>query len=110
MMHPVDRTWYVARPNREAVSSMEIEWRVVVGNSDYEVSRDGRVRRATEARNTAPWRLLKPHVSQRGYKRVTLCGPGLSRRLIGIHRLVAEAFLPRREGFDCVHHINHNKQ
>ncbi|HEY2616145.1 MAG TPA: HNH endonuclease [Acetobacteraceae bacterium] len=85
------------------------QWRLIVAFEDYEVSTFGNVRRATPGRNTAPGRPLKSKTNTQGYPCVTLCGPNMFRKLASIHRLVAEAFIPRTAGHDYVHHINHDK-
>ncbi len=85
------------------------QWRIVAEFPDYEVSNHGNVRRATPGRNTAPGRPLKAKPNFHGYPYVVLCGPGLTRKARTVHRLVAEAFLPREEGCEFVHHINHDK-
>lgn len=53
-------------------------------------------------------RLITPKHSATGYLRVTLCDNGRKRNT-GIHRLVAEAFLPNPENKPTVNHINEIK-
>jgi hypothetical protein len=77
-------------------------WKPVVGHPDYEVSSEGRVRRVTAAKGTYAGRLLSPGLGSHGYFGVHL-GAGTSRL---VHRLMAEAFLPRVLGCGHVNHLN----
>ena len=49
-------------------------------------------------------RILKPYLCGRGYLYVEINGK--NRR---VHKLVADAFLPKDEGLTVVHHKDHNK-
>lgn len=74
------------------------EWRAVVGFEGlYEISNAGRVRSVARGTLIA----LVPNIKS-GYIYASLSGG--YRRTIQVHRLVAEAFLPRPP--DC-HHVNH---
>ena len=53
-------------------------------------------------------RMLKPKRGKTGYLRVTLCDGGRMRNT-GVHRLVAEAFIPNTENKPTVNHINEIK-
>ena len=64
---------------------VEVDWRPVAGFG-YEVSSAGHVRNAKTKRH------LKSRVSDWGYVRVTLSRHG-KRREVGVHQLVARAFL-----------------
>jgi hypothetical protein len=84
-------------------------WRPVVGyETTYKVSNLGRVRRIKrgemDARNKTIW-------TERGgsYLAVRLSNNNRARNKL-VHRLVAEAFLPRIEGKDFVNHIDSNRQ
>lgn len=66
----------------------------------YEISNFGRVR----SKKTLKLRSLSP--SSNGYIMVLLYNKGF-RKGIGVHRLVAEAFLPNPENKPVVHHKNH---
>lgn len=70
-------------------------WKPVVGYEGfYEVSDYGRVRRVAPAQGTRPGYVLDP-VAQKnrgGYLAVGLRKPGEKRRLLRVHRMVAEAF------------------
>lgn len=81
---------------------MMILWHSVPGYAGrYQVSNKGEVRRV------APGllRQLKPWAHGAGYLCVTLSQNGKHTKHL-VHRLVAEAFLPRREGKPQVNHIN----
>lgn len=68
----------------------------------YEVSSAGRVRRLAPAGRA---RVRKPQRHNHGYACVTGRIDGKLRTFL-IHRLVAEAFLPPRNGYSCVNHKN----
>lgn len=89
------------------------EWRAVVGYEGfYEISDHGRIRSMTryvKGRHGAPRirrsRLLRVSASNRRYPTITLGKFGVERTHL-VHRLVAEAFIPRREGATMVNHKN----
>lgn len=64
----------------------------------YEISEDGNIRN-----KKGSLKIVSPN--KRGYKRVTLCKNG-KEKIISIHRLVAEAFIPNPENKPQVNHIN----
>jgi hypothetical protein len=66
-----------------------------IGQSGYEVSEDGEVRRGG--------RLLRQWRNDRGYMLVRLSGP---RRVERVHRLVASAFVPNPQNKPFVNHLN----
>jgi hypothetical protein len=82
---------------------MEEAWRPILNFPDYEVSLAGRVR-SLPRKGVPVGRVLK-QTNRDLYNEVHL-GRGILRR---VHRLVAEAFLPREEGRDYVDHINRDK-
>jgi hypothetical protein len=93
-------------PSRDAPE----QWRLVVGNPDYRISDHGNVQRATPGKNTAPGRPLAFVVTKtHGYLAVTLCWPGMVRRFIKVHRLVAEAFIPNESNLPSINHKNFDK-
>ena len=54
-------------------------------------------------------RQMKPQISTGGYLKVMLYRDGV-RKWAYVHRIVAEAFLPRPEGCDVVNHLDANPQ
>jgi len=89
-------------PANSAVSIIQgIEIRPCEGFPNYSVTRDGRVWSNRRGR----WR--KPHVNcKRGYLQI---GLKHSSSTVYIHRLVAEAYIGKIDGFH-VDHINRNRQ
>lgn len=85
-------------------------WLPVVGFEDtYSVSSFGRVRRDIRGPGTQAGRILKPHVTQKGYHSVCL-SRDLKGHTIFVHVVVAEAFIgPRPEGQE-INHKDADKQ
>lgn len=87
-----------------------VDWKPIPDHTGYEVSSDGRVRFLGGPRKFghqtryAPPCERRPQPHSGGYLQLRLNG-----RNVYIHRLVAEAFVPRIAGFDDVNHINGNK-
>ena len=78
------------------------QWRPVVESALYEVSDQGRVRRARDCRHLM--------ASMRdGYPRVTILTESGERLNRSVHRLVAEAFIPNPKNLPVVHHRNGHK-
>ena len=67
------------------------EWRIIAAAPDYEISSHGRVRRATDGKNTEKGRLLKPSPDKDGYLQFTAI-VNKRRKVIKIHRAVLLAF------------------
>ena len=88
-------------PNYDEKNS---EIRPIIGFADYDVSETGTVYSWKSGERVA----LKQRVDVDGYKTVGLYVNGKCRR-IKVHRLVAEAFLDKVEGKDCVNHKDGNK-
>lgn len=95
--------------------SQEVEiWRTIEGWSDYQISSHGRLKSLARVifttdgkiRHTKE-RIIKPGLSK-GYRVAVLC-INYEKRSISIHRLVAEAFVPRIEGKEEVDHIDRDK-
>lgn len=93
------------------------EWRDVVGYEGlYKVSNFGNVKslhRKIKMKNGV-WRtqeeiMIKKEITKPGYFRVMLCD-GETRIHRAVHRLVADAFIPNSNNYDCVNHIDGNKQ
>lgn len=70
------------------------EWREIPGFPDYEISNDGRLRRATAGSNSKVGRMIRPSLHPSGYPQYGLTLPDGKRAHIAAHRLVALAFLP----------------
>ena len=95
------------------------EWRDVVSfEGAYQVSNLGRVRSLDReipyVNNGTPTvlhykgKVLKPKPDQDGYLRVSLKF-GKKVKLAGIHRLVAQAFLPNPDNLPCVNHKDYHR-
>lgn len=75
------------------------EWREVAGYEGlYLVSDDGFVK------NEISGEILKMYISPTGYARVSLSG-----KVVSLHRIVANAFIPNLENKPCVNHKDGNK-
>lgn len=70
------------------------EWRVVPGFPDYEISNDGRLRRATDGSNSKKGKEIVSNIGATGYPKYSLSAPSGKRKTINAHRLVALTFLP----------------
>ena len=77
-------------------------WKPIKGYPHLFVSRDGKVWTTTYNRE------LRPQLSNRGYLRVGLNKDKVI-KTVGVHRLVAEAFIPNPGNLPCVDHIDGNK-
>ena len=77
-------------------------WKQIEGYPHLFVSRTGQVWTTTYNR------LLKPHISNRGYLRIGLNKDKVI-KTVGVHRLVAEAFIPNPDNLPQVDHIDGNK-
>lgn len=78
------------------------EWRSVTGFPRYEVSDDG------DVMNRETGKVLKPIHQSTGYSTVTLT-EGKRRQSIGIHRIVANEFIPNPESKPMVNHLDGDK-
>ena len=83
---------------------MEEEWRTVMDMPWYSVSSAGRVR-STIARGHSSL-IRKPSRNTLGYMVVVLRFPDGVKRGRGVHRLVAQAFIPNPDGLPEVEHLN----
>lgn len=66
--------------------------------SDYEITRDGQVI------NKHNNHVVKPQINGKGYERVSI-----GKRLMFVHRLVAQRYVPNPENKPQVNHIDGNK-
>lgn len=78
--------------------------RPVIGFPDYDVSEFGDVYSWKSGKRV----LLKLRTDIDGYKTVGLYKDGKCKR-VKVHRLVADAFIPKGKGRDCVNHKDGNK-
>lgn len=84
------------------------EWRSILGGA-YEISSEGRLRRAIPGRKTFVGKILKPHLVGSGYLAFAATINGANKPFY-LHALVAEAFIgPRPEGYD-INHKDGNKK
>jgi len=102
---PSEESTQMANPKLPSRTAPE-QWRLVPSNPDYNISDHGNVQRATPGRNTAPGRPLTSHLTWHGYPYVTLCWPGMVRKAVTVHRLVAQAFIPNETNLPFVNHRN----
>ena len=94
-------------PPCEGVTS-GVAWKPVVGYEGlYEVSDFGAVRCVT-TKGCYQGKMRREWVSPQGYLRIGLSKDGKNRGLF-VHRLIAEAFIPRVDGKDEIDHINTDK-
>ena len=86
---------------------METIWKEIKDFPNYEVSNKGQVR------NVKTGRMLKPYVNLgggKGYYKVRLTSEPYKTKQFFVHRLVAEAFIPKeKEEYTDVNHIDENK-
>ena len=93
-------------------------WKDITGYEGiYQVSNTGRVKalskfrlgstRTTKAR-LYPEKILRLHVDRVGYCQVQLWINGVG-KMCGVHRLVAQAFIPNPQSLPCVNHKDENK-
>lgn len=72
-------------------------WRKTLDN--YEVSYDGKIRNAKTKRE------IKQFVGKDGYLRTQIAGKTRT-----VHRIIANAYIPKEEGKDFINHKDGNKQ
>ena len=85
---------------------MEEEWRPIKNYEGlYEISNLGRVK-SLNYRRTGKENVLKPRKQKKGgYLQIILCKNGM-KKMVSVHRLVAEAFIPNPDNKPCIDHIN----
>jgi hypothetical protein len=77
-----------------------MEWKQIEEHQNYSVNNLG------EIKNNKTGRILKQQTDRGGYNSVLL---GLGGKRIGIHRLVANAFIPNPDNLPCVDHVDRCK-
>lgn len=82
--------------------SLEL-WREIEGFPNYKVSSWGRVY------SIRAGKILSPEIHDKGYLRVDLY-EGKKRKHAKVHRLVANAFIPKEPGKTHINHIDGNNQ
>ena len=93
-------------------------WLPVVGYEGfYEVSSFGRVRSVDRYERAhgihmrfRRGQIIKPYEMPDGYLRTKLRKNGAPQKKIGVHRVVAMAFVPNPDNLQIVNHIDHDKQ
>lgn len=91
-------------------------WKDVVGwESSYSVSNFGRIKSKARTRagkndteSIVSVKIKKTYIDEDGYERVSLYENNKT-KLLGVHRIVAEAFLPNPDNLPQVNHLNSNK-
>lgn len=96
---------------------MEEIWKDIKGYEGlYQVSNFGNVKRLegkiysyiTNKYETRKEHMIKTRVNNRGYK-ITTLSKNSKVKSFAIHRLIAQAFLPNPNNFECVNHLDGNK-
>jgi hypothetical protein len=79
-------------------------WKKIQNYEAYSVSDSG------EVRNDITGKILKQTIDRDGYHMITLhYGPNGKRRWAGVHRIVAETFIPNPDCLPIVNHKDENK-
>ncbi len=99
----------IFKPEPILLNAAVREWRIVPRFPDYEISNDGRLRRATDHTNKKAGLLIRCRVSRNGYPIYNLTGDD-GRITVNAHRIVAWVFLPApSHGETMVLHADDNK-
>lgn len=84
----------------------ESKFKQISGYDDYYISEDGVV----VSTKCSRVKFLATGLHPRGYMRITLLDSRIKKRRVHfVHRIVAEAFVPKAEGMDIVNHLDGNK-
>lgn len=84
------------------------QWLPIEGYEElYQISNFGRVK-SLNYNHTKQERILKPSTNQYGYQQVHLCKDG-KQKMLSVHRLVANAFIPNFNNLPQVNHIDEVK-
>ena len=87
---------------------MEVEWRDIKGyEGKYQVSNLGEIKSLKYAQMDLQ-RILKPHITARGYYSIFLCKNG-KKEAMTVHRVVAKTFIDNPLGLPQVNHKDGNK-
>ena len=86
------------------------KWKEVRGYPKYKVSSYGNVLSKPQENNRYRYeRMLTAHVTTKGYRQTSLYSKDNPRRVVRIHRLVAEHFIPNPENKKQVNHRDGDK-
>ena len=80
------------------------KWKQITGYSLYQVSTKGRIKSFKNSKE----RILKPKENSKGYLRVALVRDDGKKKLLFVHRLVAETFIPHKRSLNVVNHLDFN--
>lgn len=87
---------------------MQEIWKDIKGYENrYQVSNLGKIRRKNYDYRSPKYRILKPKIEKNGYYRITLSFNNCS-KTYGIHRLVAQAFIPNPNNYPIINHKDEN--
>ena len=89
----------------ESITQEGEEWQDIKGyEGRYAVSSKSRVVSFPRPHN--PGRVLSPAPMSHGYNYISLYDANGKHRCIGLHRIVAESFIPNPNGYKYIDHIN----
>lgn len=81
-----------------------IEWKKIKGFGTYNtyfISNDGQIKNQKDL-------ILKQALDKNGYQRIMLRDKNGKRKLVYIHKLVAQAFIPNNHNYKCINHKDEN--